>query len=364
MRLLSLTAGLTAALLSSSAVLAQEEGFFTVNYKDIGFDLTQLGGYGELVVRPEGFGSMGFGECVVNFSLDETGAVKERGPVLQRNSATCPKNIEWELRTGQDGMYKIKFFEGSNLTGAEFDLFPVLQPWQEEWATKMPEGYDILGIAPGETRADTEAKLAAEGYEISEADSNTRKFEGGHEQSYVVYGKGERDYTGYEDQIAITYSTKIAGSDAPERSILLARRWNIPASAKLSIATLMKSLSDKYGQGGEVNNAVFYDTAGKVVPNAWELSCDKGRYLQQVQHELLFANSNDFVSTRIGCGAAVKVYSSESFDNPGLASALHLTLASPDAAYQDFWQSWSVGEAAQLKERFELQANSAEAPKL
>lgn len=365
MRLLTLTAGLTAALLSSGAVMAQDDGFFNVNYNNIGFDLTQVGGYGELIVRPQGFGDLAYGECIVNFSRDESGAVKERLNVIQRQSANCPKELDWTLSPGEKGFYKITFTKGGALEGETFELFPVLQPLKPEWAAKTPEGYDILGIAPGATREEIEAKLEAEGYEFDEDLSEINKYEGGFTSQSAVYVKGKTNSYTIEDQISVTYSAKAEGSDDAERSVVVARKWVIPAEAKISTAALQQSLQDKYGQGNKVEYSVFYDTEGKVVPGAYEMQCNPDVHQQSTPYPLNFSGSSDSVETRIGCGAVLKSMTSESFDTAGLANLLMLTLVSHEVGHESFWNVWSHGKAAELQERFEVQAGmGSEAPKL
>src|SRR5690606_27038356 len=97
-------------MLAGTAAMA-EDGYYNVSYNDIGLTLTQIGGYGELIVAPDGAADLGFGECIMNFTRDETGAVKEKASVITKYSANCPESFDFTMAPAEGGLYKITFTE-------------------------------------------------------------------------------------------------------------------------------------------------------------------------------------------------------------------------------------------------------------
>ena len=349
------TAG--AILLSTTAAMAEHDGFYNVSYNDIGFSLTQIGGHGELIVEPQGFGKMGFGRCIVNFSRDENGAVKDMSPVAQQNSATCPESLVFSVAPGEKGMYKITFTEGGPLAGKDFDLFPVLQPMREEFRPVAPKGFDVLGLTIGQTRAEVEAALTEKGFARHEGGSSKAEYTSGASRSYDLWTKGTDPNTDRpEDNISLTYTTVIPGDDAPERVALLSRQWNVQPEAKLSMVNLNKSLEEKHGKTTSGFDARIYDRAGELVPKAFQPVCDPAIHLQAVSldYRAIAMQNSEQLST--ACGAKVDIMTIESFETPGAAGMLKVTLVKGDVAYEDFWKTWSAAEEKELAERFELQS--------
>lgn len=361
------SATLCSALLAYSAASAQaEDGYFNVSYNDVGITLTQVGGYGELIVAPSGMGDMGFGECIMNFSRDESGAVKEKAAVITKYSATCPESFNFTLAPGEGGLLKITFTEGGALAGNTLDLFPVLQPMRDEFKVTAPKGFDILGMTIGMTRAEIEAKLDAEGFAKHDGESNVREYTNGSKQAYEVWTKGSSELIEGkpEDVIGITFSS-VAADAGPELVEALSREWDIPASAKLSVANLKKSLEEKHGPAGSIGDARFYDRKGEVKPEAYQPVCDESIHLQAVEIARQMPGKGLLDMVSAACGAKVEVTVMESYEVPGQASKLMVGLLKGDVAYEGFWNSWSAGEEKALAERYELNAGMVgEAPKL
>ncbi|MDQ2066266.1 hypothetical protein Q9295_07770 [Xinfangfangia sp. CPCC 101601] len=358
---------LCAAILacSTSGALAND-GYFNVSYNDIGITLTQIGGYGEVTVAPNGFADMAFGECLMNFTRDETGAVKDKAAVITKYSANCPESMNFSVAPGEDGLYKITFTEGGALAGNSFDLFPVLQPMRDEFKVAAPKGFDILGMTVGMTRAEMEEKLQAEGFAKSEDESSVKEYTNGMTQAYDVWTKGASEVVEGkpEDIIGITYSTlgENAGAEVAEA---LSRSWDIPKSAKLSVANLKKSLDEKHGPASSVGEARFYDRQGTVDSSAYQLVCDPAIHLQSVEVAREMPGTGYLDSVSAACGAKVDVMVIESYDVPGQAAKLLIALLKGDVAYEGFWNSWSAGEAKALAERYEMNASMVgEGPKL
>lgn len=346
---------------------AADDGYFNVTYDDIGLSLTQMGGYGELVVSPQGFGSMSYGTCTINYTRDESGAIKEMAPVVQGNSAKCPEELRFSLAPGDDGFYKITFEAGGDLTGKTLDLFPVLRPMSDALRVATPAGFDILGLTIGQTRAEAEAILEAKGYKKVEDYTGITKYEGGFSKSSELWGKGEyvHDADRPTDEIALTYTPLPDAGGGEEKVELLARTWNIPAADNLSLAALKKSLNDKHGATTSGFESRFYDFSGALQPQAFQYVCSDKVHLQQVVSRYSFHGMSGDLALSPACGAKVDIMTTEDYDAPGRASLLKIILEKGDVAYEGFWQTWSKTEAEALKQRYELQANmSGAAPEL
>lgn len=360
----------TAALLSAASILptvasANDDGFYNVNYNNIGFELTQVGGYGELIVKPQGFGQMGYGACTVNFTRAADGSVDKMAHVIQSSSATCPEELAFSVSPGAKGMYKIAFSKGGSLTGESFELFPVLRPMADEFKVTSPKGFDILGATVGMTKADLQALMKSEGYSASEGHTQTSEYTNGTVRIQEMWMKGEVTNGRAEDTISVTYTT-VPKDDADSALVeTLGRKWNIPASANLSAANLKKSLADKHGAVTSQFEARHYDRAGNLKPDAFQPVCADDIHLQTVSSYISFPGSGEEISFSPSCGATVDIMVVESFEVKGLASMLQITLKKADVAYAAFWNSWSKNEAEELKKRYEIQVGmNSTAPKL
>ncbi|MCB5408940.1 hypothetical protein [Pseudogemmobacter faecipullorum] len=350
-----LSAAFSLALASSALA---EDGFYNVNYDNISFSLTQIGGYGELVVSPNGFGSMAYGSCTLNFTRDETGAIKEMAPVVQGNSAKCPETMTFKLGSGDKGLAKITFESGGDLAGETFDLFPVLLPISDALRPKTPAGFDILGITIGHTRAEAEAILTAKGYSKIDAYTNVTSYEAGHTKASELWGKGEyvHDASRPTDEISLAYSPVFADGSSEEKVELLARNWNIPAADNLALSALKKSLEEKHGQTASGFEARYSDHAGSLEPNAFQYVCSDSVHLQSVSSGYSFYGESAEVQLETACGAKVDIMTLEDYSAPGRASMLRISLHKGDIAYEGFWKSWSQAEEKALQQRYELQA--------
>lgn len=364
---LSKSSALCAALLACSGAAARaEDGYFNVSYNDLGITLTQVGGYGELIVAPNGMGDMGYGECVMNFSRDEAGGLKEKAAVVTKYSATCPESFAFSVAPGEGGLYKINFTEGGALAGQSFDLYPVLQPMRDAFKVTAPKGFDILGMTVGMTRDEMEGLLEAEGFAKSEGDSEVKEFTNGAKQAFEVWTKGASDLIDGrpEDVIGITYSAVSEGA-GPEVAEAVSREWDIPKSAKLSVANLKKSLEEKHGPSSSIGDARYYDRQGEPKPEAFQLVCDETMHLQSVEVARQMPGTGYLDTVSAACGAKVDIMVMESFDVPGQASKLLVALLKGDVVYEGFWNSWSAAEGKALAERFEMNASMVgEGPKL
>ena len=362
--ILRLSAALSLALGGSALA---EDGFYNVNYSNIGLSLTQIGGYGELQVTPNGFGTMSYGTCTVNFTRDETGAVKEMTPVVQGSSAKCPETMTFQLGTGEKGMAKITFESGGDLAGETFDLFPVLLPVSDALRPVAPAGFDILGLTIGQTRAEAEDLLGARGYRKIDAYTNVAKYEAGHSKATELWGKGEyvHDASRPTDEISLSYSPVFADGSSEEKVEFLSRKWNIPAGDNLALSALKKSLEDKHGKTTSGFDDRFYDHAGNLAPGEFRYACSDSVHIQGVNSSYHFYGESGDVRLETACGAKVEVMTTEDYDAPGRASLLKISLHKGDIAYEGFWKTWSAAEEQALKQRYELQAgmNSA-APEL
>lgn len=369
---MSSAAIVTAALCTASAALAENDGYFNVSgYRDnsgeIGFSLTQIGAYGELSIDVGGMGGLGYGNCIVNFKRDDSGAIIEQTAIIQKNSANCPEKVAFSTAKGEKDMLTLSFTEGGPLAGQSYDMFTVLRPVTEADAIKAPEGFNIIGATIGQTRAEIEAILTAEGYEANPQWSETQNYDGA-TRALTMYTKGKSHIADYEpaDAISVTYTAVIDGTDFPERAAVMYRRWSIPPSAKLSVAALEKSLQEKHGAPSKISNSRYYDRKGTAQPEAYQFVCDEDIGLQSVGlniNGIGMSWSGD--AQNIACGASVEIMVMESFEVAGLAQQLSVTLRKGDVAFEDFWNSWSLGEAKALQERFELQSGmNGEAPKL
>jgi hypothetical protein len=363
-----MSAALIGASLSTSAIAsANDDGFFNVSYNDIGFELTQIGGYGELIIKPQGFANMGYGSCTMNFTRGGDGALLEKAAVIQGSSAVCPEAVAFSVEPGAKGMYKIRFTEGGDLAGKDFDLFPVLRPMSDELKVAAPKGFDILGTTIGMSRAQIQSSLSADGYVLAENYSEKSEYTDGTVRVQELWGKGSEgpSYQGPDDSIAVTYTTVMAGHEDSAQVEALGRKWNIPASANLSVANLKKSLADKHGAVTSQFDGRFYNIAGELQPKAFQPVCSKEIHLQQVNTRLTFPGLGDEFSTSAGCGASVDILVIESYETKGLAGMMQVKLNKGDIAYGAFWDNWSKKEEAELKKRYDIQIGmNATAPKL
>lgn len=352
-------------LTSATAFAAENDGFYNVSYQDIGFSLTQIGGFGELKIDVSGFGNMGYGSCLINFSRDDAGAIKDMAPIATVNSATCPEAVKFSIAPADKGLYKLTFTEGTPLAGETFDLFPVLQPMQDRFKVTTPAGFDVLGMSPGQSRAELEAMLAEKGFTKNDQWSETQSYTNGTARALDVWQKGTSDAAPDtpEDIINITYSAVAEGE--PETALLIGRRWYIPKSAGLSTTNLKKSLNDKHGATTSGFEARHYNHAGELQPKSFQPVCESDIHLQGVELSSNTIGMSDLVNISAACGALVDIAMNESYEVPGAASQLHVKLAKGDLAYEDFWKSWAPEEAKGLEERYKLQANmTASTPNL
>lgn len=364
---------LTAALLGTAApALANTDGFHTVNgYRDsqgaLGFELTQIGEYGELTVDVQGFGGMSYGKCVMAFKRAADGTLAETAAVQQQSSASCPEALAFTSKPADKGMIELTFTEGGALKGNSYELFTVLRPYTDADAVTAPKGFDVLGMTIGEERAAIEAKLTAEGFAKLEGHSEVLSYRDGSTRAMEIWGKGtaERRDNRPEDAISITWTAKAEGRDTPEKVAFISREWNIPSSASLAIAVLDKSLADKHGTGA-MKGVIHYDRAGNPDPKAYGDVCDENIHLQGVSVPWSqFGMASQGEEMKIACGAAVRIYTNEDFQAPGRAGSMKVELRKGDVAYADFWQTWAPGEEQRLKEAYELQKGmTGAAPKL
>lgn len=355
-RMSALTAA--AVLLTSTATFAAEnDGFYNVSYNDIGLSLTQIGGFGELKIESNGFKSMSYGTCLVNFTRDEAGAVKDMSPVATVNSAKCPEALKFSIAPSDKGMYKITFTEGGDLAGETLDLYPVLVPMSDKFTVTAPKGFDILGLTPGLTRAELEASLTEKGFTKNDRWSETQEYTNGMKQSLDVWQKGQSDFSDStpEDAINITYTTIAEGEE--EVALLIGRKWHIPKSANLSITNLKKSLDDKHGATTSGFEKRIYNRAGELQPDAFQPACAEDVHLQSVSVPYRAISEGGTTELSASCGEAVEIMTMQSYDVAGAASQLNVTIAKGDLAYADFWKSWAPGELKGLEERYNLQAN-------
>lgn len=348
-----------AALLLTSTVglAAEHDGFYNVSYKDIGFSLTQIDGFGELKIELQGFRDMAYGSCLVNFTRDETGAIKETAPVATINSAKCPETVSFSIAPAKKGLYKITFTEGGALKGENFDLYPVLQPMRETFAVTTPKGFDILGLMPGQSRTELEAALTKQGFTKDSRWSETEDYTDGRKRALDVWRKGTSDFSSDnpEDAINITYNAILEGE--AEKALLIGRNWHIPKSVNLSITNLKKSLDDKHGATTSGFEARYYDRNGTLVPNSFQPVCAEDLHLQSVEVRSRGIAKQEAIKTSPSCGASVNIMTIQSYDVAGAASQLNITLIKGDLAYEDFWNSWAPAEAKALEERYGQQAN-------
>lgn len=347
-----------AVLLTSAAAFAAEnDGFYNVTYQDIGFSLTQIDGFGELKIDVNGFGKMGYGNCIVNFSRDDAGAVKDMAPIATVNSATCPEAVKFSVAPADKGMYKLTFTEGGPLAGETFDLFPVLQPMQDRYKVTAPQGFDILGLTPGMTRAQLEAALTEKGFTKNTDWSETEEYTSGLKRALDVWQKGKSDFsdTTPEDAINVTYNAIAEGEE--EVALLIGRKWHIPKSANLSLTNLKKSLDEKHGATTSGFEKRIYNRAGELQAAAFQPACAEDIHLQSVS--LPYSKISESGSTEVSaaCGEVVDIMTIQSYDIAGAASQLNITIAKGDLAYADFWKSWAPIELKGLEERYNLQAN-------
>lgn len=367
MKTLPISAALLGTLLSTATIAAaNDDGSYNVTYNNIAFDLTQIGGYGELIIKPNGFGKMAYGNCSVNFKRDANGAPIEMTPVVQGSSAKCPDSLAFSVAAGEKGLYKIKFTDGGDLAGESFDLFPVLRPLTDELAVTAPKGFDILGNTIGMSRGDFEAKMSAEGYTSLQGYDNKSEYTDGTVRIQAVWSKGTAESgNDPEDSIGVTYSMVPAGEEQNAVVEVLARDWKIPATANLSVANLKKSLAEKHGAVTSQFDSRHYSRAGELVPDAFQAVCANDVHLQKVSTVIMLPGSSEELSVTPSCGASVDIMVLESFTTPGLANRLQVKLVKGDVAYKAFWDSWSKQEAAELQKRYDIQAGmNAEAPKL
>ncbi len=344
-------------LTSATAFAAEHDGFYNVSYQDIGFSLTQIGGFGELKIDVGGFGKMGYGTCLINFSRDDAGAIKDMAPIATVNSATCPEAVKFSIAPADKGMYKLTFTEGGPLAGESFDLFPVLQPMQERFKVTAPKGFDILGMTPGMTRAQLEAALTEKGFTKNNDWSETQEYTNGLKRSLDVWQKGKSDFSDStpEDAVNVTYTTAAEGEE--DVALLIGRKWHIPKSANLSMTNLKKSLDDKHGATTSGFEKRIYNRAGELQPDAFQPACAEDMHLQSVsiRYRAIAESGNTELSA--SCGEVVEIMTIQSYDIAGAASQLNLTIAKGDLAYADFWKSWAPAELKGLEERYNLQAN-------
>lgn len=351
--------------LMANGVFAQTDGFYNVSYNDLGIELTQIGAYGELTLSPSGLGDMGYGNCVVNFTRDESGAPKDYAAIVQQHSANCPEQIKFSIAPAADGLYSISFTEGGDLAGQTLDIFPVLQPMQESFKVTAPQGFDILGMTIGQSRAEIEAILKDKGYARLEGYTEKNEYQNGASQVLEIWGKGQHKDIPERpaDEISLTYTSVFEGDE--EKIEYLGRHWSLSAADNMPLATLKKSLEDKHGAPGIVGEHRYYDRAGNLAAQAFQPVCDKNIHLQSVNSSSNRIGMSDSVKFSPACGASVQVMTSEDYSAPGRAEFMDVKLQKADIAYEAFWNTWSRGEEASLKERYDLQANmTGAAPEL
>ena len=356
-------------MLAGTAAHAAPDGYYNVVMNSssggLGIELVQLGEHGELTLDIAGFSKMGYGKCIVNFTRDEAGQPKDYAPVIQQNAATCPETITFTLEDGTDGMPVIKFTEGGSLKGESSNIFPVLLPYKPEFAPKHPQNFNILGMTNGQTRAEVEKTLEAEGYKLNESWSGDLSYEG-FTRALAVYSKYDAQ-NDPKDSIGITYTAKYDGGPE-ERAITIQRKWILTAEDNISVNTLRKSLGEKHGIGNADSpfNAYHFDREGNWKEGASRPICDDKIHLQPVSVPTqIVGSSSDGEAMPIACGVELGVSIFEDYSSPGRAEMLTMTLKSPEVAYEDFWLTWSRGEATALKARYDSQMGMAgNAPKL
>lgn len=354
------------SLIAVNTASANDDGFFNVTYNDIGFQLTQLGGFGELIITPQGFGGMAYGNCTVNYKRAADGSISEMTPVVQGSSAKCPEELSFTVAPSAKGIYKINFSKGGALAGKDFDLFPVLRPMSDEYKVTSPKGFDILGMTIGMKRSEIHSALKADGYSLLEGYDNTTEYQDGTIRIQEVWSKGiDPNVDGPEDAIGITYSSVNKDQEDDALVEVLARNWSIPESANLSVANLNKSLADKHGTTTSQFEKRYYNRAGELQPDAFQPVCADDVHLQQVSTLIRMPGMSEELSVTPSCGASVDIMVLDSYATKGLASKLFIKLIKGDVAYTSFWDTWSKQEADALQKRYEIQAGmNSTAPKL
>lgn len=349
-------------LLASGAALAADDGFFNVSYRDIGFDLTQIGGYGELVVNAQGFKGLSYGTCTLNFTRDAEGKIQDKASVVQGSSATCPEELDFTLTPGKNGLYSLSFQSGGPLAGQSFDMFPVLVPMRDDLRITAPKGFDILGLTIGLTRTEIEAALTEKGYAPVEGYERKDDYQGGFSKAKSLWGKGkyQHDETKPADMIAISWTALIEGEPGEERAEYIGRNWRIPPGDNLSVANLRKSLDDKHGKTTSGFEDRLYDRTGALAPAAFQPVCPEDVHLQTVNSGYYFIGEGGDLQLAPACGSQLKVMVLEDYEVKGRASALIVGLMKGDVAYESFWTTWSRGEAEALKARYDQQTEMSE----
>ncbi|MEY4696488.1 MAG: hypothetical protein RIT14_916, partial [Pseudomonadota bacterium] len=340
------------ALALASPVLAQDtpdvQGYWAGGYTDgqggeIQFELTVIDGIGELTYNSTNWGALGFAICEYVFALENG----QPGTVTRNSGAgtgDCLEAPAFTLSRPAPDTLAVAF-ANPEVALDTVELGGILRPFSAADAHAPVPGMDILGAAPGMTLDQIDAALSDKDYaRITERDQ-TLEYDG-----YVIeqmaWGRGEDDYGNPIDWIFATFtSRKSWAPDEVPVATYVGREWSVPESEAISGTTMIESLASKYGpRSNTINEDRLYDRAGAVLADSY--ACPEGVH-QPIPSNYLLGSEVGEEEIHVTCGPILAGYVGTD-SGTGRAVLLKLRLTDPDPLWDDFWKTWSHGEAARL----------------
>lgn len=348
-----------------SAYAQSYEGFWGSGYRlktggHIKLSTTLISDYGLLEVEFFQWGGIPYAICNYSFRYADGTAEKVMLDTSSTASHDCPRDFGIKMvMTDQNTMVQsypgAKFIEDVTLN-ADVEYTVILRPPAQSELHNLPEGVDILGVAPRMPVTDAFETLIAQGYE--RVGDMGGVYSGETWQSTLIFfGKNKAENNRWYDLITIAGSGVAKDSDELGHVLGIGRSWAIRPEDDLPGIALQASLEEKYGPFGPPHGStVLHDGKGGRVDTVE--TCR----VQHHQATEINLGAPGRVNVNPGCGPVVNVRTLTGSD--GFATELVMTVGDTQAGWQDAWTTWSMDEGARIRTLYNNLATPRTAPKL
>lgn len=344
------------------------EGIWFGGYRQgsaqINVELRVLGSIGQLEVKAKKWNPINFGTCQYVFEAKQGNIDDLFINSASSNMETCPQQVSLSLSRVEADTINLKLNSYLIEGVSEMPLSAGLRPFNDADRRGAVPNLDILGVATGMNRSEVESILAEKNFVEMEGEKRTGSGTG-FKREIVFYGR-EKDSNGkYQDVITVSYTADFDEENVEVKSVIVARFWSIPDSAKLSVATLREALGKKHGMPSSRYDDWKYKRDGtNIVDGQREREVCPAGSVQEMPYIIYGPNHTSRASISPYCGPVIDVQISEDL-NTGRAKGLKISVVDPDTVWADFWTTWSVDERIELKQKFETIADSTgSAPEL
>ena len=313
-------------------------------------EATILPQVGELTFQTRGWEELPDMRCRyhLNTSVD---------PVVAREDGTgqgnCPATMSFSLSAQGRERIVIDVLDGS-LAGeiglGELALSAILRPLSPEERPMLDVSLDVVGVSSGMTRDEVASVLLDKGYELSQPAGWT---ENGIEVALDRWVQpGARDDG---DTIAVQYSSKVEGSTAEVLVQSIERRWQIPASENMTVASLRRALEAKYGQvngqDGRATTVWAFGRDGRPATFDGDAACGAGpSFLLPTTFSL---GGYRYFEVSTNCVAIIAATIGTAKGDELEASGLLINVVDVDLAARASWRAWATQSEARIRSEIE-----------